>query len=294
MTKPRLSKAEWVEQKRAEQREKLEGAVRELMSGEGWQRWLETRAKFYRYSFYNTLLIAVQKPGATNVAGARKWQNEFKRHIIKGEKAIWILAPLFKNVKEVNPETGKEEEVKKLIGWKDVPVFDISQTDGEPLPEPPLKPLDGDSHAEFLPMLEKFAETLGSSVSYMPINDPHTGGWFEPDSKRIVIKKNTAPNQQVHTLIHEIAHALGVTYTDYTREDAEVIVESATYIAARSVGLDTGPYALGYIGVWGQNNDLKALQKFAKVVDEVAAKLEAAMALKPMPKDKNEKEKVAA
>jgi hypothetical protein len=150
-------RAEYRENKRAEQREQVERAVRELLTSDGWQRWAETRATFHRYSFGNCLLIAQQAPQATQVAGFKAWQ-QLGRQVRKGERAIRIMAPML--VKRENPETGEDE---RATFFRAVPVFDVSQTDGEPLPEAPCEPITGDSHEPYIGPLTEHARSLGFS-----------------------------------------------------------------------------------------------------------------------------------
>ena len=134
-------RAAYREQKRSEQREQVERAVRELLTSDGWRRWAETRATFHRYSFGNCLLIAQQAPQATQVAGFKAWQS-LGRQVRKGERAIRIMAPM--SVKE-RDATG-DETGERVVFFRAVPVFDIAQTDGEPLPQAPREPITGDSH----------------------------------------------------------------------------------------------------------------------------------------------------
>jgi antirestriction protein ArdC len=259
-------------ERRAEDRERLEGAIRDLMSSEGWQRWAETRSRFHSYSFHNTLMIAAQCPSATRVAGYRAWQ-KLGRQVRKGERGIKIFAPMV-----FRPKDGDDQEQKPRVLFKVVSVFDIAQTDGEPLPEIPGAPIEGDSHKEHLATLEDFAGTLGYSVTYEALTGGRKG-YCAPTEHRIVIESAMAPNRQVKVLVHEIAHALGVDYTDYSRGDAEVIVEAAAFIVCGALGLDTSSESLPYVAAWGEANDLDALKSYAATVDEIAGKLEEALGL---------------
>jgi len=143
MSKQSLSvaeRADYRDAKRSEQRALVEASCREMLSSEGWRRFAETRATFHRYSFGNCQLIAYQRPDATQVAGFKSWQT-LGRQVRKGERAIRILAPM--SVKE-RDEQGNETDAR-LTFFRAVPVFDISQTDGDPLPEAPREPITGDS-----------------------------------------------------------------------------------------------------------------------------------------------------
>ena len=257
--------------KHAEAREQIEQACRELLTSEGWQRWAQTRATFHRYSLNNTMLIACQRPDATQVAGFRSWQ-QLGRQVRKGERAIRIMAPMaVKERDDAGSETGD-----RIMFFRAVPVFDIAQTDGEPLPQPPCEPITGDSHATMIGTLERFAESIGFTVGHAALEHGH-GGYCDPEQRRIVVSSNLeAPNAIVRVLVHEIAHALGVGYRDYGRDVAEVIVETAAMIVCGSLGLDTAGESIPYIAGWGEDNDLAAIKEYAAKVDELAATIETA------------------
>jgi hypothetical protein len=213
-------RAAYREGKRAEQRAAVERATRALLSSEGWQAWAKTRATFHRYSWGNCALIAMQRPEATQVAGFKAWQ-QLGRQVRKGEHAIRILAPM--TVKERDDHG--EETGERVIFFRAVAVFDIAQTDGEPLPEPPSEPITGDSHERYIEPLRAHARSLGFSVESEDLD--HAGGYCDAQRKRIVIASRIeSANARVRVLVHELAHAHGVGYRDYGREDAEVIIES--------------------------------------------------------------------
>lgn len=261
-------------ERRSEAREQLEAATRELMTSEGWRRWAETRSRFHSYSLNNTILISLQCPHATRVAGYKAWQ-KLGRQVRKGEKGLKIFAPM---VFKSKPEPGSDDEERTRLLFKVVSVFDISQTDGEPLPELPGAPVEGDSHKEHLPTLEDFAATIGYSVTYEAMTGGRRG-YCNPTAKSIGIESAMAPNRQVRVLVHELAHALGIGYDGYGRGGAEVIVETAAYIVCGALGLDTSSESLPYVAGWGGADDLDALKKHAETVDEIAAKLETALGL---------------
>lgn len=269
------------EEYRREQREKaaelMKAGVSELLTSEGWQKWAAMRARLHTYSFNNTILILCQCPEASIVMSGKKWI-EMKRRITSGPgSALRVFAPLFRRPTDAEIAAGRKPEDKVLYSYKLVPVFDVSQTDGEPLPEPPAsQPLTGDSHAAYLRPLEVFAHSLGCSVSYEDLSEG-LGGYLDTRANHIAINKNVAVNQRVKTLIHEIAHALGITYTDYTREQAEVLVETAAFIVANSIGLDTGSYSIPYVADWGAAEAVKTVEAFAATVDKVARQIERAV-----------------
>jgi hypothetical protein len=277
-------KKAYADSKREEQRAMLAQAVEALCSSDGWKRYLNTRAKFWNYSFSNTILIALQKPEATQVAGAGKWNKDFDRRVKAEEfrtNSIKILAPMFIYAKDDSGKLIRDDDGNKVIDrvwYKTVEVYDISQTEGEPVPSIPLEPITGESHEEYLYRAEQYATgELGYTVDYEALPQER-GGFCDLGAKRIVVNASRAVNGQVRTIIHEIAHALGIDYTDYTREEAEVIVESAAYLTCLNVGLDTGGMTVPYIAQWGSKGDdpqgaLKTLKNFAKVIDELTFKI---------------------
>ncbi len=269
----RVAPAEYRQAKRAEQREQVEQATRALLSSEGWRKWAETRARFHSYSWGNCALIAMQAPDATQVAGFKAWQ-ALGRQVRKGERSIKILAPM--TVKQ-RDESG--EETERVTFFRAVPVFDVAQTDGDPLPQRPTAPIVGDSHACYLAPLTAHARALGYCVAYEALE--HAGGYCDPAAKRIVVSTNVgSANGHVRVLVHELAHAHGVGYKDYGRADAEVIVETAAVIVCGALGLDTSGESIPYIAGWGEANDLDAIRKHAETVDQIAGKLEDACGLK--------------
>jgi antirestriction protein ArdC len=263
--------ADALAEKRRRSREQLKQAVSELRSSEGWIRWLNVRSKFRRYSLNNQFLIAIQRPDATQIAGFKTWKS-LERSVRKGEKAIKILAPRIAKKTVTDADTGveREEQVRYFVP---VSVFDVAQTDGKPLPKHPYQPLTGESHAEWLPKLAAYAAGLGYAMSEEQLREG-VGGFCDPVAKRIVLNANRAQNAKVATAIHEIAHAHGIDYTDYTRPQAEVIVESVAYMVCQSVGLEADASAVPYLADWDDTDDLDALTRFAGTVDELANKIE--------------------
>lgn len=267
-------RAAYRQAKRAEARDAIERAARALLTSDGWRRWAETRATFHAYSACNCMLIAMQCPEATQVAGFRAWQ-QLGRQVRKGEHAIRIMAPMV--VKRRDDEHGEETD-ETITLFRAVSVFDISQTDGDPLPQPPCAPVTGDSHAPYLAKLERFAQSIGYRVEYRPLE--HSGGFCRALERLICVSTNTtSANGRVRTLIHELSHAVGVpTYKEHGRADAEVIVETAAVIVCGSIGLDTSGESIPYIAGWGENNDVQAIRRYAETVDTIARTLESAVA----------------
>lgn len=282
-------KTEYAQQKREEQRQMLEAAVEKLCTSDGWQRYLDARARFHNYSFHNTILIALQRPEATQVASAKKWKDEFSRTIIKGEKAIKIFAPVMVyakdeagNVVTKTDAEGKERKVIDYIWYKTVPVFDVSQTEGDPVPAVEFQSLEGESHEEYMYRAEQFGESLGYTIDYNALVGTDSRGDINLTTKLIRVNGDMPVNGRVRTLIHELCHGYGnVDYTDYTRQQAEVIVESAAYMICNSIGLDTSGMSVPYIAAWGQDKDAKqalaTLKGFAGKIDELATAIEEAI-----------------
>jgi hypothetical protein len=275
-TRRRKSESERDERRRAD-RERLQWAAEQLLSSEGWERWVRVRSRngLARYSVNNQLLIAFARPDATFVAGFRAWL-ELGYQVGKGEKAIWILAPL--KVKERDRASGEETGETRTL-FRAVPVFDRTQvTAGEhatPL-EPPVEPLSGDSHEHLLEPLERFVGSLGFTVSFKTIDGP-AGGWCDAKRKRIVVDASQPANARVRVLIHEIAHAMGVDYQQYSRAQAEVIVDTVSFVVGSSVHLDLGGETIPYVAGWGENGALEAVTEFAATIDRMARQIEQAL-----------------
>jgi hypothetical protein len=268
------------EERRRRDRQRLEQATRELLSSEGWKRWLRVRSRvgLARLSLSNQLLVALARPDATFVAGFKGWL-WLGYAVKKREKAIRIIAPV--PVKERDRATG-EETGETVVFFKTVFVFDRAQVapiegvEQTPL-DPPCEPLTGDSHAHLIAPLEVFAESLGFTVSFEQI-DGAAGGWCDRKAKRIVVDADAPPNARLRTLIHETIHALGVGYAEYGRERAEVIADSATHLACASVGLRVDGESVPYVAGWGEDGALEAVTAFAKTIDELARRIEDVLA----------------
>jgi hypothetical protein len=263
--------------RRKTDRERLERAARELLSSEGWQRWVKVRSTngLARYSFGNQLLIALQRPDSTYVAGFRAFL-QLNRCVRKGEKAIRILAPM--NIKARDTEAAPIEQEQRRTVFRAVSVFDVSQTEplpgAEPVPlAPPSQPVDGDSHAHLVRPLQDLAGDLGYSVQLRAL-DGAADGWCDSSSRIIVVNSALPANGQMRVLAHEIAHALGIGYRDYGRRQAEVLVDTVTHIVCGSVGLDTSGSTVPYIAGWGENGGLDALRLYAETIDRLAQRIE--------------------
>lgn len=273
--------------------DRLETGIQELFESERYKAYLTTMSKFHSYSFNNTLLIAMQ--GGQLVAGYNKWRDDFHRNVKKGEKAIKILAPApFKAKKEVQkldaqgrPVMGKDgkpvTEVQEIQvpAFKIVSVFDVSQTEGEPLPSIGVEELTGsvERYGEFFKALEQ--------TSPVPIGfeDIPSGshGYYHLTEKRIAIQEDMSELQTLKTAIHEIAHsklhaidpeAPAIEQAD--RPDSrtrEVQAESVAYAVCQHYGLDTSDYSFGYVAGWSSGKDLKELKASLETIRATAHEL---------------------
>jgi hypothetical protein len=256
----------------------MQQAARELLSSEGWARWVHTRAMFHSYSAGNCMLLAAQchQRGIVpaQIAGFRTWL-KLGRVVRKGETALRIIAPVPLKHGDVQP--GEESDACRVL-FRTVFVFDVSQTEmlegveARRL-EPPCQPLTGNSHAHLLAPVRGFAESLGYSVSFES-TEGSVGGWCDPRAKRIVVDADVPANAQLRTLIHECAHALGVGYDRYSRAQAEVMVDTITLVAASAVGLAVDGETVPYVSGWGEWGALDAVTEFAETIDRVAREIE--------------------
>jgi antirestriction protein ArdC len=222
--------------------DQLTAGIANLTSSTEWQHYLDFQSRFHRYSFGNVLLIAAQCHEATRVAGFNAWR-KMNRFVRKGEKAIWILAPMV--YKNADAEGGENDRV--IRGFKFVGVFDVAQTDGEELPSI-CNRIDGDDPAGHYARLVTVAESIGFSVEDHEFGGS-TNGDCTYDRHRIRVETQNTPAQRVKTLAHEITHALlHEGYKD--RALAELEAESTAYVVCQSLGIDSSDYSFGYVATW--------------------------------------------
>ncbi len=266
--------ARQAEARREQARAQLEAACDELRSSEGWQRFAKARALLRGYSLNNTLLILAQQPNATTVASFRHW-TELGRQVRRGERALRIWAPSVR--RERDEATG--EETAAVRAFVLVPVFDISQTDGPPLPEPPpVRPLTGDSHAHLLRGLERHAADAGYAVERHDAMPGGAEGFVDHTRKVIALSAALAPNGQVAVLVHELAHVHGARYAEFGRAGAEVVAETAAFVALSAARLDTSGQAIPYVSGWA-DAALKEIAGYAEAVHRIAVVLERGLEL---------------
>ena len=219
-----------------------------LVTSEGWTAYLDFAARFRQYSLNNTLLILSQMPDAVRVASYRKWE-ELGRQVRKGEKCLWIFAPMTRK-----RETATGEEKTYVSGFRLVPVFDVSQTEGDPMPEE-IRPvlLEGMAPEGLLESLSGVALDHGYTVRFGP-SDHGENGYTDPREKRINVTSCMTEAQTVKTLAHEVAHMLLHCDEDSLKPEArahrgiaEVEAESVAYLVATAHGMTTDAYSLPYV-----------------------------------------------
>ena len=275
--------------------EKLEQGIKELFESERFKEYLTAMSKFYNYSFRNTLLIAMQKPDATLIAGYTAWQRNFERHVMKGEKGIKILAPAPYKVKEerqkLDPVTQQPifdkdgKPVTEVVevsrpAFKVVSVFDVSQTDGKELPDIAVDELSGsvENYAAFFDTLKELSPV---PIAFENITDG-AKGYFSPMENRIAIQEGMSEIQTIKTAIHEIAHAKlhAVTPGEKVapkdkkdRRTKEVEAESIAYTVCQRYGIETSDYSFGYIAGWSSDKETKELQGSLETIRKTAAEM---------------------
>ena len=274
--------------------DKLEAGLKELFESEKYKSYLSTMSKFHNYSFNNTLLIAMQKPEATLVAGYQAWQKNFERHVNKGEKAIRILAPAPYKIKEerdkLDPVTGemmfdengmpqKEETEVTIPAFRAVSVFDVSQTDGKPIPE-----LEVNELLSTVEGYEDFVQAL-MNISPVPIAfediPGDSKGYFSTAEKRIAVQENMSESQTLKTMVHEVAHSrlhdkevnqsMDIPVKD--RNTKEVEAESVAFTVCQHFGIDTSDYSFGYIAGWSSGRNMKELKSSLDTIRKTASEL---------------------
>ena len=276
--------------------DRLEQGITELFESERYREYLRVMSKFHNYSINNTLLIAMQKPDASLVAGFSAWKNNFGRNVMKGQKGIKIIAPspykVKQEMKKIDPHTqqpiigkdGKpvtEEKEITIPAYKVVSVFDVSQTEGKELPDIAVDELTGDveRYRDFFAALEKtspvpigFEQIPGSSHDYYHLED-----------KRIAIQEGMSELQTLKTAIHEIAHAklhdidLNAPENEQQprvdRRTREVEAESVAYTVCQHYGLDTSDYSFGYVAGWSSGRELSELKSSLETIRSAAAEI---------------------
>ena len=276
--------------------ERLEAGVRELFESERYQAYLKAMSKFHDYSLNNTLLILMQKPDASLVAGFGKWRDDFERHVKRGEKGIKIFAPapytIKKEAEKIDPDTGQpvigadgkpvmEQREIKIPAFKVVSVFDVSQTDGKEIPDLSVDALTGS-----VEQYEDFWRVL-KEVSPVPVElekiEGGAHGYYSLTDKRIAVDEGMSELQTIKTLIHEIAHAklhdidLNAPTEEMenrpNRRTREVEAESIAFTVCQHFGLDTSDYSFGYVAGWSSDKEIKELKASLETIRTTASEL---------------------
>ena len=270
--------------------DKLEAGVRGVLDSENYKSYLTSMSKFHTYSFRNTMLIFLQKPDASLVAGAGKWQSEFERTRKQGERGLKIFAPNFykvkKRVPKKDPDTGepiKDKDGKTVMDeqeitvpdYRVVSVYDVSQTEGKELPEAHVDMLSGDVE-QFQDLQAALERSSPYAISIEPILDGAKGRCFYLE-QRIAVNEGMGELQTLKTAIHEVAHARLYEKNSHLAEDKqpdkatrEVQAESVAYAVCQYWGLDTSDYSFGYIANWSSGRDLKELQASLETIRAAA------------------------
>lgn len=272
--------------------DQLEQGIKDLFESQKYADYLRTMSKLHNYSFNNSLLIAMQKPDATMVAGYTSWQANFHRNVMKGEQGIKILAPspykISKDVEKIDPDTqqpiiGKDgQPVKERVqvtipAFKVTTVFDVSQTQGEPIPE--ISKVLTDDVKDY----ERFFNAI-KEVSPVPIEmrqiDSEANGYYHLEDKVIAVKEGMSQAQTLKTAIHELSHAMLHDKDIGTEKDSqldrrtkEVQAESVAYTVCCHYGLDTSDYSFGYIAGWSSDKELDELKNSMNTIRSTASEI---------------------
>ena len=282
--------------------ERLEQGVKDIFTSEMYTKYLLTMSKFHNYSFNNTLLIAMQRPDATLVAGYNAWKNKFNRYVKKGEKGIQIIAPAPVKEREEREKIDKDtgltvlnesgepeiEVVERVIPrFRVTTVFDYAQTDGEPLPTLEVNELT--ARVKDYTLLKEAIE----QVSPVPIRfgeiEGNAKGYYSHMDKEICVRADMGESQTIKTMIHEVAHAMlhdsdqmkqrGEEKDQLTKETE---AESIAFTVCSALGIDTSDYSFPYVASWASGKELKELKDSMDTIRLTAAdfleKLETAVA----------------
>lgn len=289
MNERRRHQAETSEQQQQERQEKLseamsllERGIEGILDSEGFANYLRTMARFHTYSFNNVALIVAQRPEATRVAGYKSWQ-ALGRQVRKGEKGLIVFVPHRKRVRE-GLETDQQAQqaageqataqAHTITGFGLGRVFDIAQTEGEPLPEPPAaQALNGEGESEIGTRIDRRLSgfLIEEGVRLSSEDTGRANGYYRPADRFIAISNQLSGDQRTKTLVHEAAHYLADHRGTVTREDAETVAESSAFVVLAHYGIDAGSYSFPYVARWAQ--DKAVLRRNLSEVQGVAAGL---------------------
>ena len=272
--------------------EKLEQGVKDVFSSENYKQYLRTMSKFHQYSLNNILLINMQKPGATMIAGYNAWKKLHGRNVMRGEKGIKILAPspykVKKQVEKIDPQTRKpvlnkdgqpvmEEKEVTIPAYKVVSVFDVSQTEGKEIPTL-VNELNGEVE-NFDIFFDALARTCPVPISFKEIS---TGakGYFSHTNNEIAVKQGMSQLQTIKTTVHEMTHQklhsnqnMLEPLNKQTRNSKEVEAESVAYVVCQHYGIDTSDYSFAYVAGWSEGKEMPELRESLDTIRKAASEL---------------------
>ncbi len=241
--------------------QRFEDAIGAIQDSESFRRWLDISSRFHTYSLGNQLLIAMQRPDATYVAGFNAWL-KLRRHVLKGEKGIAIMVP---HARKITNDAGEEE--RRVIGFGTGFVFDVTQTDGEPLPTLTVPTLEGGAGQELWDGLARFAAQEGVTVSVVASGElpRDVMGYYSPIREEIVVGAYSQ-RQRTKTLAHELGHHIARVDD---RAENECIAEGIAYIVCAHFGIDTGERSFPYVAGWAR--DKAVLKKVLGTIQTASA-----------------------
>ncbi len=247
--------------------DQLHAGIAELTDSTAWTAWLDVARTFHTYSANNTILIWSQRPDATHVAGYQAWRR-LGRQVRKGERGLRILAPM--TAKVTDDDTGEQRRI--IRGFRSVAVFDITQTDGDPLPEAPVKPLAGDAPRLLRQRLACLIRAQGFrfTIGDMPPGHGDANGLTDWGTRTVTVRADLTDAQAAKTTAHELAHVLMHDPTSggrSPREVCEIEAESVAYLLCGHEGLDSANYSLGYVAGWAAGDHDAIAATAGRVLD---------------------------
>ncbi|MBR3328402.1 MAG: hypothetical protein IKG22_13865 [Atopobiaceae bacterium] len=259
--------------------DRLGDGIRSVWESEEWAKWLRTLAKFHDYSLNNTMLIAMQMPEATRVASYRSWQRDFNRHVKRGERGIEVLVPMVVKRKDADSEGVPQDDVeaaerKKLVGFRVGHVFDVSQTEGEPLPE--IASQVSADVSGFDSLMDAIRAVSAYPVEVVDGLPPEVNGMFSRRLGYIAVRRGMPEGQTVKTALHELAHSVmhdGPTEELPDRAMREVQAESVAYAVSAALGLDTSGYSFGYVASWAVGKGEEEMRACMRAVRDAASQI---------------------
>ena len=275
------------QQERSPREQRLDEALEILVQGfeeitesDGFQGYLEAMSRFHQYSYGNVLMIMSQRPDATRVAGYRQWQ-QLGRQVKAGERGIRIFVPYKQRADDPQSDSEADDEASEpsyvTRGFGIRSVFDISQTEGEPLPEPPMPhDLEGENPASFwlADQLRDYLEEHGVLLQLSELDGPK--GSYNPLLRRIQLQVGMSADQTAKTLCHETAHYVADHRGGIDRRDAETVAEASSFVVLHRFGVDTSDYSFPYIATWAQDQETltQNLSSIQQVSDQLITSIE--------------------